>query len=219
MSRRKLQKFSENVARANLIQPGKELFAKVKGNWKTLFFKNNNPIVLELGCGRGEYTVGMALSVPENNFIGVDIKGDRIWKGSKTADHEKLANVGFLRTQIQSLDDFFESDEVDEIWLTFPDPRPKKSDAKRRFTHPRFMEIYRRLLKPGGRVHLKTDNEGLYQYSIEIADSLKGIDHLQYTENLYRSELVNPVLEIRTHYENLFSDQGYTIKYLTFVFD
>ena len=104
MSRRKLQKFSENIARANLIQPGKELFTKVKGNWNTLFFKNNNPIVLELGCGRGEYTVGMALSDPESNFIGVDIKGDRIWKGSKTADHEKLANVGFLRTQIQSLE-------------------------------------------------------------------------------------------------------------------
>lgn len=218
MGRRKLQKFSENVLRTNVIQPGKDLFHNIKGHWRSRYFNNDHPIVLELGCGRGEYTLGLARSIPVNNFIGVDIKGDRIWMGSKAADHESLANVGFLRTQIQSLGDFFEPDEVDEVWLTFPDPRPKKSDAKRRFTHPRFMEIYRRLLKPGGRVHLKTDNEGLFQYSLEIVNDLAGIDHLQYAEDLYRSELVNPVLEIRTHYENLFSGQGFRIKYLTFVF-
>ncbi len=218
MGRRKLQKFSENASRTNVIQSGKDLFHNIKGHWRNQYFNNDHPIVLELGCGRGEYTLGLARSIPENNFIGVDIKGDRIWMGSKAADHEKLDNVGFLRTQIQSLDDFFEPDEVDEIWLTFPDPRPKKSDAKRRFTHPRFMEIYRRLLKPGGRVHLKTDNEGLYQYSLEIVSGLPGINQLQYVEDLYRSELINPVLEIRTHYENVFSDQGFSIKYLTFVF-
>jgi len=218
MGRRKLQKFTENVARANVIQSGKELFQKVKGNWGTLYFKNDHPIVLELGCGRGEYTLGLAQLTPENNFIGVDIKGDRIWMGSEAADQEKLDNVGFLRTQVQLLGDFFDLDEVDEIWITFPDPRPKKSDIRRRLTNPRFMEIYRRLLKPGGKVHLKTDNEQLYQYTLEVITGLPGIDELLYTEDLYHSELINPALAIRTHYEQKFSDQGFTIKYLTFVF-
>lgn len=218
MGRRKLKKFSENVVRTNVIQSGKELFKKIKGNWRTLYFKNDHPLVLELGCGRGEYTLGMARLIPENNFIGVDIKGDRIWMGSAAADHEKLNNVGFLRTQVQLLDDFFGLDEVDEIWITFPDPRPKKSDIRRRLTNSRFMEIYRRLLKPGGRVHLKTDNEQLYQYTLELVSGLPGIERLQYSEDLYQSTLINPVLAINTHFEKKFSGQGFTIKYLTFVF-
>ncbi len=218
MGRRKLKKFSENATRTNVIQSGKELFQKVKGNWGALYFKNDHPVVLELGCGRGEYTLGMARLIPENNFIGVDIKGDRIWMGSAAADHEKLNNVGFLRTQVQLLDDFFGLDEVDEIWITFPDPRPKKSDIRRRLTNSRFMEIYRRLLKPGGRVHLKTDNEQLYQYTLELVTGLPGIERLQCTEDLYQSTLINPVLAIKTHYEKKFSNQGFAIKYLTFVF-
>ncbi len=187
MARRKLYKFSENISRTNLIQQGKELYDQVKGNWGTLVFKNNQPIVLELGCGRGEYTLGLARLSPEQNFIGVDIKGERIWYGCKIADEEQLINVGFLRTQIQSLGDHFESSEVNEIWLTFPDPRPKKGDAKRRFTHPRFMEIYRRLLKAGGRLHLKTDNEDLFLYSLEVAKSMTGICHLAFTHDVYNS--------------------------------
>jgi len=219
MGRRKLQKFSENQERENVLQPGKDLFKNIKGNWNQGYFKNNLPIILELGCGRGEYTVGMARINPENNFIGVDIKGDRIWMGSKTADHENLKNVGFLRTQVQSLDDFFGPEEVDEIWITFPDPRPKKSDRKRRMTHSRFMEIYRKILKPGGRLHLKTDNHDFFQYTLEVLESMSGINSLEYTENVYTSSLLRPELEIQTHYEALFSEQGFLIKYLTFLFE
>lgn len=218
MSRRKLEKFSDNEKRVNVVQSGKELFGKIQGKWRSLYFTNNHPLVLELGCGRGEYTVGMARLHPEKNFIGVDIKGDRIWKGSKTAEQEDLSNVAFLRTQVQSLEKFFSPNEVDEIWLTFPDPRPKKSDVKRRMTHPRFMEIYRGIVKPGGSVHLKTDNQILYQYSLEVVRQMTGISQIQCTDNLHDSDLCNPLLEIRTHYEELFSEQGFSIKYLTFVF-
>lgn len=219
MSRRKLKKFTENAARKNVIQPGKDLFNKIKGNWRTLYFENENPLILELGCGRGEYTVGMARLSPEKNFIGVDIKGDRVWKGSKTAESENLQNVAFLRTQVQLLSSFFENDEADEIWLTFPDPRPKISDRKRRMTHPRFMEMYRQVLKPGGRFHLKTDNQFLFEYTLEVVQSMAGVGQLRCTENLYQSKLVSPLLEIKSHYENLFSEQGFTIKYLTFVLE
>ncbi len=219
MSRHKLKKFAENEARGNIIQPGKELFEKIKGHWRTLYFGNEHPLVLELGCGRGEYSIGMARLHPERNFVGVDIKGDRIWKGGKTADRENLTNVAFLRTQVQLLDQFFEPGEADEIWLTFPDPRPKKRDIKRRMTHPRFLEIYRRILKPGGRVHLKTDNDILFDYTLETVDRMEGIGQLQHSHDLYQSDLINPLLEIRTHYEELFSEQGFRIKYLTFLFD
>jgi tRNA (guanine-N7-)-methyltransferase len=218
MSRDKLKKFRENEARSNIIQTGKQLFQEIKGKWRKLYFNNDHAIVLELGCGRGEYTVGMARLKPENNYIGIDIKGDRIWKGSKIATNEKLENVGFLRTQVQLLDRFFEPGEVDEIWLTFPDPRSKKSDIKRRLTHPRFMEIYQRILKPGGKIHLKTDNEILYNYTLEVVQDLSTVGQLVYTENLYQSDLLNQLLEIKTHYEILFADQGYSIRYLSFVF-
>lgn len=219
MSRQKLKKFAENQARTNVIQPGKELFNQIKGGWNELYFKNTAPLILELGCGRGEYTVGMACLNPENNYVGVDIKGDRIWKGSKTAEHEGLSNVAFLRTQVQSLDNFFAPDEADEIWLTFPDPRPKKRDIKRRMTHPRFMDIYRRLLKSGGKLHLKTDNDQLFQYTLEIVHEMTGVRALTSTDNLYQSRLMDPVLEIRTHYEVLFAEQGFSIKYLSFEFE
>lgn len=219
MARRKLQRFSENQARENVLQPGKYLFKNIKGNWNQAYFKNSRPIILELGCGRGEYTVGMARLNPESNFIGVDIKGDRIWKGSKTADLENLHNAAFLRTQVQSLDDFFKPDEIDEIWITFPDPRPKKSDRKRRLTHPRFMELYRLLLKPGGRLHLKTDNQDFFLFTLEVIESMSGVTSLDYTEDVYTSSLLRPELEIKTHYETLFSKQGFLIKYLTFIFE
>jgi tRNA (guanine-N7-)-methyltransferase len=159
----------------------------------------------------------MARLHSDQNYVGVDIKGDRIWKGSKTAEQESLGNVAFLRTQVQSLEDFFGTGEADEIWLTFPDPRPKKSDLKRRMTHPRFMEIYRSILRPGGRLHLKTDNDILFEFTLEVLSSLKGVAELQFSRDLYRSELLGPELQIKTHYENLFAEQGFTIKYLTFL--
>jgi tRNA (guanine-N7-)-methyltransferase len=216
MSRRKLQKFKENETRANIIQPGKDLFGSIKGNWSKLFFKNDQPIILELGCGRGEYTIGMARLNQEINYVGVDIKGDRIWKGGKIAEAERLSNVGFLRTQIQSLENFFMEGEVREIWLTFPDPRPKKSDLKRRLTHPRFMEIYRRLVAPVGTIHLKTDNAILFNYSLEVVQELEGVQATVYSRDLYQSDLLTPELAIKTHYEVLFAEQGYKIKYLRF---
>ena len=217
MSRHKLKKFAENEARSNIIQPGKELFEQIKGNWRDRYFNNDHSLIVELGCGRGEYTVGMARLHPEHNYVGVDIKGDRIWKGSKIAESEGLSNVAFLRTQVQSLEGFFDVNEVDEIWITFPDPRPKKSDVKRRMTHPRFMEIYRQILRPAGRVHLKTDNDILFDYTLEVLQSLPGVSQLEFTHNLYQSDLVGPELLIKTHYENLFAGQGFSIKYLTFL--
>jgi len=219
MSRQKQKKFAENAQRENVIQPGKELFDQIKGQWNQLYFKNQQPLVVELGCGRGEYTVGMARLTPESNFIGVDIKGDRIWKGSKTAVQESLDNVAFLRTQVQSLEEFFAPGEIDELWITFPDPRPKKRDIKRRMTHPRFLEIYRSLLRSGGQVHLKTDNQLFYEYTLEMVEETAGIKLLESISDLYQSSLLSPVLEITTHYEELFSSQGYSIKYLSFRFE
>lgn len=214
--RRKQRKFQENEIRANVIQPGKEFFESIKGRWRTLYFKNENKLVLELGCGRGEYTVGMAQLYSNHNFIGVDIKGDRIWKGSKTADALNLSNVAFLRTQIQLLERFFAPQEANDIWITFPDPRPKKRDVKRRLLHPRFLEIYRTIMHPGGTVHLKTDNQIFFDYSVELLSSYPGVKNLQYTQNVYQSSLMFDALSIKTHYEQLFAEQGFTIKYLRF---
>ena len=214
--RRKQHRFRENEARANVIQEGKELFDTIKGHWRDRYFKNQNDIVLEIGCGRGEYTIGLAQLHPGRNYLGVDIKGDRIWKGSKTAEALQLSNVAFLRTQIQVLDRFFASGEVNEIWLTFPDPRPKKSDIKRRMIHPRFIEIYKAILTPGGTVHLKTDNQVFFDYALEVLSAYPGVQNLQCSQNVYQSYLISEELKIKTHYEQLFADQGFTIKYLSF---
>ncbi len=173
-------------------------------------------LVIELGCGRGEYTVGMARMDSKKNYVGVDIKGDRIWKGSKIAEAEGLTQVAFLRTKIQDLEAFFERDEVTEIWITFPDPRPKKRDIKRRLTHPRFLETYRRILVPDGRVHLKTDNDIFFSYTLETVKDYPGVQDLIYTHDLYQSDLLDDILAIPTHYEELFSRDGQTIKYLSF---
>ncbi len=214
--RRKQHKFRENEARANVIQEGKELFDTIKGHWHDRYFGNQNDIVLEIGCGRGEYTIGLAQLHPGRNYLGVDIKGDRIWKGSKTAEALQLSNVAFLRTQIQVLERFFAIGEVNEIWLTFPDPRPKKSDIKRRLVHPRFIEIYKAILTPGGTVHLKTDNQVFFDYALEVLSAYPGVKNLQYSQNVYQSHLISEELKIKTHYEQLFADQGFTIKYLSF---
>ena len=216
--RRKQEKFRENEQRTNVIQTGKPLFEKIKGRWRELYFLNQHKIVVELGCGRGEYTVALGQMYPQHNFIGVDIKGDRIWKGSKTADALGLKNVAFLRTQVQLLEEFFAPQEIDEIWITFPDPRPKKRDVKRRMLHPRFLEIYRPLIKPGGTVHLKTDNQIFFDYSLEVLASYPGVKELQYSHDIYQSDLMFDALHIKTHYEQVFSEQGFTIKYLQFQF-
>lgn len=216
--RNKLERFKENRERENVVEPDKEIARKIKGKWQEVFFENQNPIVLELACGRGEYTVGMAKIFPEKNFIGVDIKGDRIWKGSSKAEEEGLTNAGFCRTYILMIDNFFEENEVDEIWITFPDPRPKKRDIKRRLTSPRFLEIYKKLVKPGGTVFLKTDNTPLFEYTLEVLQERDDVSNLHYTFDLYNSEMRPEAYDIKTRYEKKFHAAGEDIKFLRFQF-
>lgn len=216
--KRKLERFKEIETLPNVVEPFKEMYHYVKGKWNQDFFRNDNPITLELACGRGEYTIGLAKLFPSRNYIGVDIKGERIWKGSTTAMNENLNNVAFLRTMILLIENFFEEGEVDEIWITFPDPRPRLRDIKRRLTSPRFLEIYKRLLKPGGYVRLKTDNTGLYEFSLEELKSRKDITDLKFTTDVYHSDLRPECFDIRTRYEEAFASKGEKIKYLRFRF-
>jgi tRNA (guanine-N7-)-methyltransferase len=217
--KRKLERFKEIEGQSNVIEPSKEIYHYVKGKWNQDFFQNENPITIELACGRGEYTVGLASLFPSNNYIGVDIKGERIWKGSTQAKEKNLSNVAFLRTMILLIENFFEEKEVNEIWITFPDPRPRKRDIKRRLTSPRFLAIYKRLLKPGGYVRLKTDNTGLYEYSLEELQNRKDITDLKYTDDVYNSDLRPECFDIKTRYELAFASKGEKIKYLRFRFD
>jgi tRNA (guanine-N7-)-methyltransferase len=216
MGRSKLHKFQDNDRSFNVVQPGKTSYEIIKGKWREFQFKNNNPIVLELACGRGDYTIGFARKYPDKNFVGVDIKGARIWTGSQIAEEENLNNVAFLRVHIQNLDNFFEKDEVDEIWLIHPDPRPKDSDEHRRLTHPRFLELYRSILKSGSWIHLKTDNTGLFEYSIESIKEFKYTSDIQYTFDLHGSNYLKDHLGIETRYERMSLEEGETIKYLKF---
>ncbi len=215
MSRSKTKKFEANRENPNVIQPGKDLFEKVKGKWRDLYFRNNNPIVLELGCGRGEYTVGLGEANPHKNFIGIDIKGDRIYRGSQEAREKGLSNVAFLRTKIHDLLTFFEENEVDEIWITFPDPRPKKRDLRRRITNPRFMKMYSQISKSGSVLHLKTDNQPFFDYTLEVLEELK-ISSLEMTRDLYNSCYMNEHLGITTKYEKIWTEKGSKIHYLRF---
>ncbi len=212
--KRKLERFSIIAERENVLQPGKELYFQVKGRWKETYFKNNNPITIELACGRGEYTIGLAKQFPDRNYIGVDIKGDRLWKGSTLAVEQNLTNVAFLRTQILLIENFFEAGEVDEIWLTFPDPRPRKIDVRRRLTNSRFLIMYKSLLKPGGYFRFKTDNTGLFEYTLEEIQSRSDIVDLKFTGDLYESDLRAECFDIRTKYEEMFANKGEKIKYL-----
>lgn len=214
----KLARFKIISERDNVLEPGKEGYFTIKGKWKESYFKNNNPITLELACGRGEYTIGMAERFPESNFVGVDIKGDRIWKGSTWATEKKLTNAAFLRTQIHLLENFFEKDEVDEIWLTFPDPRPKKRDKKRRLSNNGFLDLYKKVLKPGGAFRLKTDNTDLFDFTLEEIQARKDIEELNFTYDVYDSAMKEEVFDIKTRYEVMFAQKGESIKYLKLTF-
>lgn len=218
MSRGKLKRFAEVANRHNVLEPDKKMYEKIKGQWHTHQFKNQNPITIELACGRGEYSVGLARMFPEQNFIGVDIKGDRIWKGSGMAIEEELDNVAFLRTIIQLLEKFFKPGEVSEIWITFPDPRPKDRDEKRRLTNTRFLDIYKNVIKKDGWVRLKTDNTELFEYSLEVIKERNDIKNLTYTHDLYNSELEPECHGIKTRYEKKHEALGADIKYLKFQF-
>lgn len=216
MGRSKQDKFRDNERRNNIIQPGKVIFNQVKGKWHELYFKNSNPIVLELACGKGEYTVEMARIFSGKNFIGVDIKGSRLWKGSGLAECEALTNAAFLRIQILDLENFFDPCEVDDIWITFPDPRPRDRDLRRRLTGLRFLKIYRNIIKPGGWIYLKTDNSGLFDYTLEVVSDVNFISNLKYTYDLYSSELLDDHYGIQTTYEKRFIENNIKIKYLKF---
>lgn len=216
--KRKQERFRIIEERENVIEPSKPLYQTIKGNWRQSYFKNDRPITLELACGRGEYTVGLAKIFSDRNYIGVDIKGERIWKGSTWAEEAKLTNVAFLRTQILLIENFFNDREVDEIWLTFPDPRPRKRDIKRRLTSPRFIELYKKLAKPGSFVRLKTDNTNLYEYTVEEMSGRTDITDFKHTADLYHSDLRPECFDIRTRYEQEFAAKGESIKYLRFRF-
>jgi len=216
--RKKQQRFAENKISRNVIEPGKELFESIKGKWSD-FFGNKNSIVVELACGRGEYSTGLGKIYNDRNFVGVDIKGNRIWVGSKKAKLEELDNVAFLRIQIDHLEKFFNPGEIDEIWVVFPDPRPKSSDEHRRLTSPKYLELYKKLIKPGGQIHIKTDNGDLFDYTLEELEKRKDVLELEYTRELYKSKYAQDHHEIKTKFEMQFSEQGYEIKYLKFRFD
>jgi tRNA (guanine-N7-)-methyltransferase len=211
----KIRRFAEIDTFSNVFQMdgGKPL----KGKWATDFFKNNNPVVVELACGKGEYTVNLAQMFPEKNFIGVDYKGNRIWRGAKTALEDGVNNVAFLRIQIENLIEYFNESEVDEIWITFPDPQPQLSREKKRLTADRFLNMYRQILRPGGYINLKTDNDGFYAYTAEKVAELDLNLHIK-TDNLYHSEYADAVLSIKTYYEKKYLLHNKNINYIKFSF-
>ena len=218
----KLARFAENRILPNVFQPTREEALQgyhYQGKWREEVFKNNNPIVLELGCGKGEYSVGLAKAFPNKNFIGIDIKGARFWFGAKEAHENGMKNVVFLRTQIELIDRFFNENEVDEIWITFPDPQIKYRRTKHRLTNPEFLERYKRIVKKGGEVHLKTDSEFLHGYTLGLLQG-QGYEIITAHHDIYGAPEYEPntplLRDIQTHYEQLFSAKGKTITYLNF---
>lgn len=188
----------------------------MQGTWNEKAFGNNNPIVLELACGKGEYTVALSKAFPEKNFIGVDIKGHRMWVGAKQALNEGRKNAAFLRTEIEKIDQYFAPGEVSEIWITFPDPHLREGHAKKRLTNPRFLNLYKNILKKGGFIHLKTDNTPLYEYTMEVINEL-GLKVIRHTADLYNAPFLDEHLSIKTRYEGIFTEKGERIKYIQFI--
>lgn len=218
----KLQKFEENKSFDNLFQYSYECIMAegfpLQGRWRTDFFHNDNPIVLELGCGKGEYTVGLARAHRDINYIGIDIKGARMWRGLTQAREEGLTNVAFIRARIDQIEHFFGPDEVDEIWVTFPDPHPGEGErnARHRLTSPEFLQRYRKIVKPEGILNLKTDSPIMYEFTLHEVIEKQGLPLLYATDDLYANDDVIEVKTIRTFYEQMWLDQGLTIKYLRF---
>ena len=216
-SKNKLKRFRENETFPNVIQPERASILNgefpYKGIWRKEFFKNNNPIVLELGCGKGEYTVHLSQRSPKVNHIGIDIKGARFWRGAKTAIEENMDNVCFIRTQVELIEHCFAVDEVDEIWITFPDPQIKYKRTKHRLTHPELLAAYKSVLKPNGLVHLKTDSEFLFGYTLGIVSQIGKIEYAHH--NIYNnSDAPEVATAVQTFYENQFLKENKAITYM-----
>lgn len=218
MGKNKIAHFAETKTFNNFFQyTYGEIMQGVdnKGVWGSGFFKNNNPLILELGCGKGEYSVGLARKYPNKNFIGMDIKGARMWRGCITSIEEQLDNVAFVRSHIELIEHVFGNQEVDEIWITFPDPQPKEYKARKRLTSPRFLEYYRKILKKEGIIHLKTDNDSLYDYTLDLINTEK--HKLLFSSNdLYNSNFKEEAVQFQTFYEQKYLSIGKNINYLKF---
>ena len=219
MGKDKIRRFAENATFRCVVQPEfEEVFGKdykLKGKWRSDFFGNDHPIVLELGCGRGEYTVALAERFPDRNFIGVDVKGARLWRGAKTATENGMDNVAFLRTRIEFIGSCFAPDEVDEIWITFPDPQLRKNRVKKRLTAPSFLERYARFLQKDGFIHLKTDSRHLHEYTRAVVEA-NGLPVEACCSDIYGMGFADELLSIKTTYEKRFLSEGLPITYLKF---
>ena len=220
-SKNKLKRFKENLTFKNVIQPSREILVdnnfEYKGKWNDLFFKNNNPIIIELGCGKGEYSIELAKLNPEKNFIGIDIKGARFWRGAKTAIDEGLNNIAFIRSQIELIDKIFSKEEVSEIWITFPDPQIKFKREKHRLINLKFINLYKNILVPNGIINLKTDSEFLHGYMLGLINSTNFLELICSNHNIYNnSGAPNDVLSIQTFYELKFLKQKKPITFINF---
>ena len=218
MPRVKLQRFNDNTTRPDIVESGKLEYEQLGGLWRTDFFAVPYPLTLEVGCGKGEYTVGLAQRHPVRNFLGLDIKGERINRGSSRAADLGLTNVGFVRMRAEDLAAQFGAGELSEIWITFPDPRPRGRDIKRRLTSPRFLALYEQLLAPGGLLHLKTDNDGLFEYTLEILAARPGARVERFTRDLYAESApeFTEAQAIQTNFEGKYRAVGVPIKYVQF---
>lgn len=243
MGKNKLARWAELETFENVIQPGVGSDSRndhrIKGNWRREIFKNDNPLILELACGKGEYTVAMAMLIPGCNFTGIDIKGARMWRGARTAHEKQLKNTAFLRTRIEFINSYFAQDEVNEIWITFPDPHPGKRNSNKRLTCPWFLNTYRNFLTDRGIIHLKTDNAELFSYTEKLAAD-NGLEILVSTNDMHSMdprqipmsedimskikgrpvlEILTEIRDVRTHYETMFMEKGMKINYMAFRLD
>jgi tRNA (guanine-N7-)-methyltransferase len=219
VTKRKLSRFAENKTFVHLFEPTfPELMEgfTLKGKWKSVFFKNNNPIVVELGCGKGEFTVGLAVKYPDKNFIGLDMKGARMWRGAKTTQEYSMTNVAFVRCHIELIESLFDKNEISEIWITFPDPQPQTGRIKKRLTSPRFLNRFRNIAEKGCIIHLKTDNTGFYEFTRQVIKD-QNLELLFETDDVDKKPTPEDAVTIRTFYEEMFRSKGETIKYLEFI--